>query len=72
MGRFGQALETLNQMDAVLPGADAASLALRSVLVRKRGDLAKADTLEQNARRLDAEATSWAIQRATENIQNHP
>lgn len=56
----------LAQLDKQSPGPeDAVRLAIRSILARKRGDTAQADALEQKARSLDADATSWAITRAT-------
>jgi hypothetical protein len=51
-------------LDRVERSADAAALATRSVLARLRGDAIRADALEQQARRLDADATAWAIERA--------
>jgi hypothetical protein len=41
------------------------ALAIRSVLARKRGDAALGDSLEQQARKLDADATTAAITRAS-------
>jgi tetratricopeptide (TPR) repeat protein len=59
------ATDSLNQFEKVAPGPDPAALALRSVIARKQGDIAKAETLEQSARRLDPSTTSWALQRAS-------
>jgi len=64
LGRFAEAGETLAQLEKAVPGPDPAALALRSVLARKQGDRANADTLEQAARRLDPGIASWAMQRA--------
>jgi tetratricopeptide (TPR) repeat protein len=63
-GRLDEAVATLDRLDRVERSADAAALATRSVLARLRGDAIRADALEQQARRLDADATAWAIERA--------
>jgi tetratricopeptide (TPR) repeat protein len=63
-GRLDEAVATLDRLDRVERRADAAALATRSVLARLRGDAIRADALEQQARRLDADATAWAIERA--------
>lgn len=63
-GRLDEAAATLDRLDRVERSADAAALATRSVLARLRGDAIRADALEQQARRLDADATAWAIERA--------
>ncbi|MGD1084957.1 MAG: tetratricopeptide repeat protein [Verrucomicrobiota bacterium] len=61
------AAATLAQLDKQKssPSPDAAVLALRSVLARKRGDAPQADALERQARALDPATAAWAIQRAT-------
>ncbi|MGH7968637.1 MAG: tetratricopeptide repeat protein, partial [Limisphaerales bacterium] len=64
LGRLDQAAETLARFDRLAPDPDPEALAIRSVLARKQGDFAKADTLEQSARRLDPATASWALQRA--------
>jgi tetratricopeptide (TPR) repeat protein len=64
LGRFDEAADTLVQLERVAPGPDAAALAVRSILARKRGDIAGADTLERRARRLDPDTALWAMQRA--------
>jgi Tfp pilus assembly protein PilF len=64
-GRLDDAARTLDQLDKLQPGPNAAVLGLRSVLARQRGDAAQADALEQQARGLDASAANWAIDRAT-------
>jgi len=43
----------------------AALLAARSVIARQRGDAATADALVRQAQKLDADASAWAIERAT-------
>jgi Flp pilus assembly protein TadD len=55
----------LDQLEKIDLGPNAAALAIRSVLARKRGDIAKADALERQARSLDAETAAWAIEQAT-------
>jgi Tfp pilus assembly protein PilF len=55
----------LNQLEKYDPKPNAAALALRSVLARKHGDAPQADALERQARALDADAASLAIEQAT-------
>lgn len=64
-GHLEDAENALNQLAAEEPKPNAAVTALRSVLARKRGQSAEADTLEQQARQLDPDLTTWAIGRAT-------
>jgi Flp pilus assembly protein TadD len=56
---------TLNQLERLQRTPRAATLAARSVIERRRGDARQADALEHQARQLDADATAWAIERAT-------
>jgi tetratricopeptide (TPR) repeat protein len=51
----------LDQLERVDPEPNAAALAIRSVLARKRGDIPQADALERQARSLDDGAAAWAI-----------
>ena len=55
----------LARLEKYDPKPNAAALALRSILARKRGDALQADALERKARTLDAEASAWAIEKAT-------
>ncbi len=64
LGQLNQAADTLARLQRVVPGPEAAALALGSILARKQGDLAQAGSLEQAARRLDPDAASWALERA--------
>jgi Tfp pilus assembly protein PilF len=64
-GRFDDAAATMDQLDKLEKGPNAMALAIRSVLARKRGDAARAGALEQQARSLDPDAATWAIERAT-------
>ena len=63
--RFNDAAATLDQLEKLEPGPDAVALAIRSVVARQRGDAARADALERQARALDAGAAEWALARAT-------
>jgi tetratricopeptide (TPR) repeat protein len=62
-GQFDQAQNALDRLQALEKGPDAIDLALRSVLVRQRGDANAAATLEQQARALDPAAADWALKR---------
>jgi len=64
-GHLDDAAATLTQLEKLQPAPQAAILAIRSVLERRRGNDRQADALEQQARVLDSEATAWAIERAT-------
>jgi Tfp pilus assembly protein PilF len=64
-GRLEEAASTLDQLDKQEPGPNAAVLALRSVLARRRGQAAQAEALAQLARALDPQAAAWVIERAT-------
>jgi tetratricopeptide (TPR) repeat protein len=70
-GRLAEAAITLDQLDQLKRTPDAAVLAVRSIIERRRGDIRLADLLEQQARTLDANAAAWAIEHAT-NTAAHP
>ena len=59
------AAASLDRIEKLERSPDAAVLATRSVLVRRRGDQQQADVLEQQARRLDPGATASAIEHAS-------
>jgi Tfp pilus assembly protein PilF len=65
--RLDEAAATLDQFEKQEPPPNAMALAIRSVLARRRGNVAEADALEQQARALDPEATSWAINHVNNN-----
>jgi len=65
LGSTNEAAHSLDQFEKFAPGPDPTALVLRSVLARKQGDIAQAETLEQSARRLDPTTASWALQRAS-------
>ena len=69
-GRLDDAAATLDQIERLDGGADAAVLATRSALERRRGNAQQAEALEQQARRLDPNAAAWAIERASKT--GHP
>ncbi len=69
-GQLNDAAGALDQLDRLQQTPDAAALAARSVLERKRGHVQQADDLERQARALDPDATRWAIERATKPIPN--
>lgn len=64
-GRLEEATGTLDKLERLDPTPDAAVLASRSVLARRRGDERHAAELEQEARRLDPDAAGWAIKSAS-------
>jgi predicted Zn-dependent protease len=64
-GRLDDAAAALDALEKLDPTPDAAALATRSVLERRRGDELRAKELEQHARRLDPGAASWAIESAS-------
>jgi tetratricopeptide (TPR) repeat protein len=64
-GRLDDAAATLDHLAKVEPGPNAMTLAIRSVLARRRGQGVEADSLERQARALDPDAAAWAIQRTT-------
>jgi tetratricopeptide (TPR) repeat protein len=66
LGRLDEAARTLAKLDQLAANPAPEALAIRAVLARKQGDLAKADSLERAARLLDPGAASWAIERASE------
>lgn len=55
----------LDRFEKLQSSPNAAILALRSIVARKRGEIRKAAALEQQARNLDAETAAWAIEKAT-------
>jgi Flp pilus assembly protein TadD len=69
-GRLDDAAGALDQLEKLEQGPNAAVLAIRSVLARRRGDAAQAVALEQQARALDPDAAAWAIERATNTQRN--
>lgn len=64
-GRLEEATGTLDKLERLDPTPDAAVLASRSVLARRRGDERHAAELELEARRLDPDAAGWAIKSAS-------
>jgi Tfp pilus assembly protein PilF len=70
--QFDAAARTLDQLEALPRGRDAASLATRAVLERRRGNVRAAETLEQQARALDPETAAWALERAAAPGQSLP
>jgi Tfp pilus assembly protein PilF len=64
LGRLADAAGTINQFEKLFSAQDPAALAIQSVLARRQGEIARADTLEQAARRLDSVAATWALERA--------
>jgi hypothetical protein len=60
-GQLDDAAATLDRLEQLDQTPDAAVLATRSVLVRRRGDERQGASLEQEARRLDPDAAAWAI-----------
>jgi Tfp pilus assembly protein PilF len=65
-GQLEAAAETLDRLQKLQRIPSAAVLAARSVIQRRRGGIAEADALEQQARQLDPAETAWAIERATQ------
>jgi Tfp pilus assembly protein PilF len=64
-GQPDEAAVALDQLDKLNGGPSCTTLAVRSVIERRRGHAQPADALEQRARALDPETTAWAIERAT-------
>ena len=64
-GHLAAARATLAQFEKLQRAPQAATLAARSVLERRRSDPRQAEALEQQARQLDPTATAWALERAT-------
>jgi Tfp pilus assembly protein PilF len=64
LNRLDEANAILDQFDKIEPSPNAAALALRSLIARKRGDVAQADALEKQAGALDADAAKWALENA--------
>ncbi|MCX6925948.1 MAG: tetratricopeptide repeat protein, partial [Verrucomicrobia bacterium] len=60
------ATTTLDQLERLQRAPRAATLAARSAIERRRGDIRHADALEQQARQLDPATTEWAIERANQ------
>jgi tetratricopeptide (TPR) repeat protein len=63
--RLDESSAILDQLDKLEPRPNAMALAIRSVVARRRGQAAAADALERQARSLDPDATTWAINHAT-------
>ncbi len=63
-GHPEEATAALDQLDKFNAAPNASALAIRSVIARRRGDTTQADSLEQQARKLDAAAAAWALQEA--------
>lgn len=64
-GHLDDAATTIDQLAKVQPVESAAAVAVKSVIERKRGNVTQADKLEKQAREMDPEKTTWAIQRST-------
>jgi Tfp pilus assembly protein PilF len=64
-GHPDEAAVILDQLEKLENGPNAMVLALRSVLAREHGDAAQSAALERQAHALDADATAWAIERAS-------
>jgi hypothetical protein len=62
-GRLEDSTATLDQLEKLQRTPQAATLAARSVIERRRGDARRADAVEQQARQLDPAATAWAMER---------
>jgi tetratricopeptide (TPR) repeat protein len=60
-GHLDSAVATLDQREKRDPTPDAATLALRSIIARLKGDVLLAGVLDQQARGLDAAAAEWAM-----------
>lgn len=60
----------LNRLASLHSSPDAATLAVRSVLARRRGNSAEADALERQARQLNPDLTTWAIEHAATRMKN--
>jgi tetratricopeptide (TPR) repeat protein len=68
-GRLDDAAGILDQLEKLDTGPNPVVLIVRSVIARRRGDAARADALERQARALDPAAAAWAIER-TQRAQN--
>ena len=64
-GQLDEASRALEQFEKLGSSPDPVSLALRSLLERRRGHIPMADKLERQARSLDERAAQWAIGQAT-------
>ena len=71
LGRLDDAAATLGQLDNLDGKSEAASLAARSVIERRRGNSQQADALEHSANLLDAAVTRWAIEQAARPASGH-
>ena len=60
-GHHDEAAGTLEALERLEQSPDAAVLAIRSVILRQRGEQHQADELEQKARLLDPDGADWAI-----------
>lgn len=69
LGQLDDAITTLDQLDKLNGKPDAAALAARSVIERRRGNIPNADALEHQAKALDAATARWAIESATKAVQ---
>jgi tetratricopeptide (TPR) repeat protein len=68
LNQLDDAASTLDQLGKLESTPNAASLALRSVIERRRGNTAHADELESKARTVDANTAAWAIERVTKGL----
>jgi tetratricopeptide (TPR) repeat protein len=71
LGRLDDAAATLGQLDKLDGKSEAASLAARSVIERRRGNSQLADALEHSANLLDAAVTRWTIEQAARPASGH-
>jgi tetratricopeptide (TPR) repeat protein len=63
-GQLTDASATIGEAEKLSNPGEPAFLAARSVIERKRGNAARADELEQEARRLDPATAAWALEAA--------
>ncbi len=68
LGRLDDATATLDELDKLNGAPEAAALAARSVIARRRGNSQQADALEHEASALDANAVRWAIEQTPKTI----
>ena len=71
LGKFDDATAALDQLDKLNGIPEAATLAARSVIERRRGNLQKADALEHSANVSDATTTKWAIEQSSKTSFSH-
>lgn len=69
LGHLNQAAKIMDRFDQLTGGGNAIAVAVRSIIARRQGDLQKADALEQQARRLNADAAAWAFDHAKSGSQ---